>query len=78
MKAISASENLAVSEKAWLILREEGAIVEEPVEDDDEEGGGGHDEKGAVEKVGLGLQLNEKLGLQGYDTGTKGGQEVDF
>lgn len=62
VKAISASENLAVGERTWAVLREEGAVIEEPVEGD-EDGGAGGDEGGLAEKVGLALQLNEKVGL---------------
>ncbi len=66
MKAISASQNLAVSEETWQIIREQGAVVEEAVDDDDDDGEV-VDEKGLAEKVGLALQLNEKAGLHGYD-----------
>ena len=30
VKAISAGENLAVTERSWLVLREQGAMIEEP------------------------------------------------
>ena len=62
VKAISASENLAVADRTWAVLREQGAIVEEAVEgeEDDEEEEGGVDEKG--EKV-VGLDVN--LGMRG-------------
>ncbi|THH00928.1 hypothetical protein EW026_g1677 [Hermanssonia centrifuga] len=66
VKAISASQNLAVSEETWQIIREQGAVVEEAVDDDDDDGEV-VDEKGLAEKVGLALQLNEKAGLHGYD-----------
>ena len=83
VKAISASENLAVAERTWAILRDEGAVIEEAVDDDDdpadEKAGGEH---GAVEKVALGLHLDEKVGLHGYDVGAEdggGGESViDF
>ncbi|PSR76572.1 hypothetical protein PHLCEN_2v8330 [Hermanssonia centrifuga] len=68
VKAISASQNLAVSEETWQIIREQGAVVEEAVDDDDDDDDGEVvDEKGLAEKVGLALQLNEKVGLHGYD-----------
>ena len=69
VKALSASENLAVAEKTWLVLREEGAVIEEPVEDEDEGANGeaGESADGLVEKVGLALQLNEKVGLHDRD-----------
>ena len=38
MKALAACENAAVAERTWLVLRAEGAVVEEPASDD--EGGG--------------------------------------
>ena len=40
IKALAASENLAVAESSWLALREGGAIVEEedPEADDEDEG----------------------------------------
>lgn len=51
MKAISSGQNLHVADDAWLILREQGAIVEEADDDDD-----GFNEKDALaEKVGLHL-----------------------
>jgi len=61
VKAISSGQNLEVADSTWLILREQGAIVEEA--DDDGEGGGGSltedkfDEKDAfAEKIGLHLR----------------------
>lgn len=67
VKAISTGQNLAVAEQTWSVIREQGAIVEEPADDDDE----GEDEGGG-EKLGLELgervqgepaSFNEKLGL---------------
>lgn len=70
VKAISTGQNLAVAEQTWSVIREQGAIVEEPADDDDE----GEDEGGGegAEKLGLELgervqgepaSFNEKLGL---------------
>ena len=64
VKAISQGQNLAVADQTWSIIREQGAIVEEPLDDgtDDDDG----------EKLGLELgervqgepaSFNEKLGL---------------
>ncbi|KAF9530289.1 hypothetical protein CPB83DRAFT_868731 [Crepidotus variabilis] len=36
LKNISAGQNLEVKERAWQVLREEGAIIEEAAEDDDD------------------------------------------
>ncbi|KAH8108778.1 hypothetical protein DFH11DRAFT_1710480 [Phellopilus nigrolimitatus] len=55
IKAISAGQNLEVVDNTWLVLREQGAVVEEAV-DDDGDGSEGGDEK---------ILLNEKAGL--YD-----------
>ncbi|TFK87549.1 hypothetical protein K466DRAFT_548508 [Polyporus arcularius HHB13444] len=48
VKAISAGQNLAVAEQTWSVIRDQGAIVEEPLEDE------GDDEK-------LGLELGERV-----------------
>lgn len=81
MKAVSASENLAAAEKTWLVMREEGAVVEEAADDED----GDEDEKfgdDGEKASGLGLQLDEKVGMRGYDVGegevdgTKGRDEA--
>ncbi|KAG6916344.1 hypothetical protein DXG01_007235 [Tephrocybe rancida] len=55
VKTISAGQNLEIKDRTWLILREEGAIVEEPVDQD----GDGADPESFNEKQGL----EEKLGL---------------
>ena len=62
IKAIASCENLEVSERTWEVLREQGAIVEEAVETEDDESVA----DGIHEKVGgLGLELDEKVGLRG-------------
>ncbi|KAJ7709853.1 hypothetical protein B0H17DRAFT_1155701 [Mycena rosella] len=60
VKAISAGQNLEVKDQTWLVLREEGMVVEEALDDD--EGGHAHyDEKnGVVEKIVAGPQQEEK------------------
>ena len=75
VKAISASENLAVAERTWAILRDEGAVIEEAVDDDDDPANekAAGEAHGAVEKVALGLHLDEKVGLHGYDVGAEDG-----
>lgn len=78
VKAISASENLAVADRTWRILREEGAVIEEPVEGDNDEGVDGGAEGGLAEKVGLALQLNEKVGLHDDDAHGTGDAVVDL
>ncbi|TCD60728.1 hypothetical protein EIP91_009622 [Steccherinum ochraceum] len=80
VKAISSSQNLEVNDRTWLILRDQGSIIEEAVDDDEEDGEGA--EKEILEKVaGLGLDVaarppevakvsvsvDEKAGLRGYD-----------
>ncbi|KAK0458932.1 uncharacterized protein EV420DRAFT_1541370 [Desarmillaria tabescens] len=51
IKTISAAQNLEVKEKSWLILREEGMVVEELLEDDDQDDldSGYVDEKSALQ-----------------------------
>ncbi|GLB39648.1 putative vacuolar sorting protein 39 domain 2 [Lyophyllum shimeji] len=59
VKTISAGQNLEVKDRTWLILREDGMIIEEAVSDEDDDGGGGpesFDEKGGLaEKLALRL-----------------------
>ncbi|KAJ7097878.1 hypothetical protein B0H15DRAFT_945449 [Mycena belliarum] len=56
VKALAAGQNLEVKDQTWLILREEGMVVEEAL-DDDEGGDADYDEKnGIVEKIGAGSQ----------------------
>ncbi|KAJ7343434.1 hypothetical protein DFH08DRAFT_937969 [Mycena albidolilacea] len=51
VKAIAAGQNLDVKDRTWIILREEGMVVEEAL-DDDEGDGADYDEKsGVVEKI---------------------------
>ena len=82
VKAISAGQNLAVAEQTWAVIRDQGAIVEEPVTDDEEGLDGG-------EKLGLELgervqgepaSFNEKVGLQVRfaDSGQDGEGVVDI
>ncbi|GJE85460.1 hypothetical protein PsYK624_015390 [Phanerochaete sordida] len=59
VKAVAASENLAVAERTWAVLREEGAVIEEAVDGDDDVG-----EKVDGDGVGLGVSLDEKAGLR--------------
>ncbi|KAJ7172426.1 hypothetical protein C8R46DRAFT_1085911 [Mycena filopes] len=60
VKAISFGQNNDVRERTFVILNEEGMVVEEAV-DDDEGDGPEYDEKGAlVEKITAGLQPQEK------------------
>ena len=54
VKAVAASENLAVAERTWAVLRAEGAVIEEAVDDDDEKGD---------EETALGVSLDEKAAL---------------
>ncbi|KAH9916957.1 uncharacterized protein BXZ73DRAFT_92415 [Epithele typhae] len=49
VKAINGGQNLAVAERTWAIIREQGAMVEEAADDDDDDG----------EK--LGLELGEPV-----------------
>ena len=55
VKAISAGQNLAVADRTWAVIREQGALVEEPASDDDADADGG--EKGTE----LGLELGERI-----------------
>ncbi|CDO71043.1 hypothetical protein BN946_scf184844.g47 [Trametes cinnabarina] len=68
IKAISQGQNLAVAEQTWEIIRQEGAIIEEPLEDEEDTGIG--------EKLGLDLgervqgepaSFNEKIVLPPVD-----------
>ncbi|KAI0090078.1 hypothetical protein BDY19DRAFT_887852 [Irpex rosettiformis] len=75
IKALAASENLAVADSSWLALREAGAIVEEEEED------GGEDEElhekivsevdggGENEGLGLSVSLDEKASLRDHGHG---------
>ncbi|KAJ7109430.1 hypothetical protein C8R44DRAFT_802494 [Mycena epipterygia] len=56
VKAISAGQNLDVKDRTWLILREEGMVVEEALDDEDERGRADYDEK-VVEKIPGGAQV---------------------
>ncbi|KAJ6596948.1 hypothetical protein DFH09DRAFT_106793 [Mycena vulgaris] len=58
VKALSAGQNLEVKDNTWLILREEGMVVEEALDEEDDGGAeADYDEKnGVVEKIGAGLQ----------------------
>ncbi|EPQ52360.1 hypothetical protein GLOTRDRAFT_140707 [Gloeophyllum trabeum ATCC 11539] len=56
VKNISMAQNLEVSERTWMVIREQGALIEEPVEDEEGEEGDGEKEK--VAEI-----LNEKFGL---------------
>ncbi|KAF7294878.1 hypothetical protein MIND_01025700 [Mycena indigotica] len=49
VRALSAGQNLEVKERTWLILREEGMVVEEALDGDD--GDGEYNEKAGIEKV---------------------------
>ncbi|KAI0821851.1 hypothetical protein BC628DRAFT_1542796 [Trametes gibbosa] len=51
VKAISQGENLVVADETWDVVREQGAIIEEPFEDDEDDDAG--------EK--LGLELGERV-----------------
>ncbi|KAH9916048.1 uncharacterized protein B0H18DRAFT_885291 [Fomitopsis serialis] len=65
VKAISASQNLAVAERTWLVIREQGAVIEEAV-DDGEDG----DEKG------LPASFDEKVALQAGELAQEASPEV--
>ena len=73
VKAVAAGENAAVAERAWDVLRAEGAVVEEPAEDDEDEGA-----EGLAEKVGLALQLDEKAGMRAFGAGEGDGGVLDL
>ncbi|KAJ7285781.1 hypothetical protein C8J57DRAFT_1285778 [Mycena rebaudengoi] len=63
VKAISVGQNLDVKDRTWLILREEGMVVEEALDDDDEGGGADYDEKSAiVEKIAAGNEEKRAAG----------------
>ncbi|KZT24873.1 hypothetical protein NEOLEDRAFT_1134568 [Neolentinus lepideus HHB14362 ss-1] len=55
VKNISMGQNLEVAERTWMVIREQGAVIEEPVEDDEDDA---HSEKAKIGEI-----LNEKLGL---------------
>ncbi|KAJ7449862.1 hypothetical protein FB451DRAFT_1530211, partial [Mycena latifolia] len=61
VKALSAGQNLEVKDQTWLVLREEGMVVEEAVDEDDEGGDADYDEKnGIVEKMAAGPQEEKR------------------
>ncbi|KAJ7774542.1 hypothetical protein DFH07DRAFT_952255 [Mycena maculata] len=51
VKAISAGQNLDVKDRTWLILREEGMVVEESLDEDDGDGADYDEKGGVIEKV---------------------------
>jgi len=63
VKAISAGENLVTADKTWLVLREQGAIIEEPVEGEDD--GDGDEDKG--DEKGVPASFDEKVELKSPD-----------
>ena len=82
VKAISAGQNLTIADRTWAIVREQGALVEEPASDDD------GDDGADGEKLGLDLgervegqpaSFNEKLGLHHvhFAPDTRGGADSD-
>ncbi|KAJ7063354.1 hypothetical protein C8F01DRAFT_984930 [Mycena amicta] len=59
VRAMSAGQNLDVKERTWLILREEGMVVEEAVDDD--QGDGEYSEKnGVLEKIAVGSPVQDE------------------
>ncbi|KAI8974864.1 hypothetical protein BD414DRAFT_176887 [Trametes punicea] len=75
IKAISQGQNLAIAEQTWEVIREQGAIIEEPLEDDEDDGVG--------EKLGLELgervqgepaSFNEKATLHAVDLHPENGE----
>ncbi|KZT66233.1 hypothetical protein DAEQUDRAFT_752201 [Daedalea quercina L-15889] len=69
VKAVSASENLAVAERTWVFIREQGAIIEEAV-DDGEEG----DER--VDEKGVPASFDEKVALHAGELAQEAPSEV--
>ncbi|KAF8064149.1 hypothetical protein FPV67DRAFT_1503662 [Lyophyllum atratum] len=55
VKTISAGQNLEVKDRAWLILREEGMVIEEPADDEGGELGNFDEKEGLAEKLALHL-----------------------
>ncbi|KAF5384226.1 hypothetical protein D9615_003441 [Tricholomella constricta] len=55
VKTISAGQNLEVKDRTWLILREEGMVIEEPVEDEGDEPASFDEKGGLAEKLALHL-----------------------
>ncbi|KDQ52181.1 hypothetical protein JAAARDRAFT_40532 [Jaapia argillacea MUCL 33604] len=70
-KAISLGQNLEVMERTWLVLREQGAVVEEAMDDDDDSDDGEVDEKAE----GL---LDEKTTLQLEEHPTHDVADIDI
>ncbi|KAG6896421.1 hypothetical protein C0992_008386 [Termitomyces sp. T32_za158] len=60
IKTISSGQNLEVKDRTWLILREEGGIIEEPLEQDGD--GGEAAEPGSFDEK-QGLMNGEKISL---------------
>ncbi|TFK48950.1 hypothetical protein OE88DRAFT_1633535 [Heliocybe sulcata] len=56
VKNISMAQNTEVAERTWVVIREQGAVIEEPAEDDE-------DGEATGEKEKIGEILNEKFGL---------------
>ncbi len=79
VKAISQGQNLVVADQTWDVIREQGAIIEEPLEDDEDE-----DDTG--EKLGLELgervqgepaSFNEKVTLHAHAVGFQPDEDED-
>lgn len=72
VKAISAGENLAVTDAAWGVLREQGAMVEEPASDEEADEGPA---EGAMEvEKGVPQSFDEKVTL-GVGAGAGAGED---
>ncbi|KAG6861142.1 hypothetical protein C0995_003410 [Termitomyces sp. Mi166 len=74
VKAISSGQNLEVKDRTWLILREEGAIIEEPLEQDGDGRGEAAEPQSFDEKHGF---INgEKIALHLTDIPTVNHEDV--
>ncbi|KAL1948770.1 hypothetical protein VTO73DRAFT_10576 [Trametes versicolor] len=80
VKAISQGQNLVVADQTWDVIREQGAIIEEPLEDDEDDDGD------TGEKLGLELgervqgepaSFNEKISLHAHAMGFQPDEDGD-
>ena len=69
VKAISASQNLAVAEQTWLVIREQGAIIEEAVDD-------GQNEDEPADEKGMPMSFDEKVALRAEELAQDSSPEV--
>lgn len=67
VKAISEAQNLEVKERSWMVLREEGMVIEDAADSDEDGDGEVIDEKSALQ-VTLGPPVDDSYSHPNWDT----------